>query len=308
MTPTDLTRRHFARACAAGSLAAGAAFAGPQAQPELKQAMESVTAAIAHAESDPDRPVYHFQPPANWNNDPNGTIFYRAGTISSTSSIPTAPSRGHHALGTCPQPRPGELGTPADRARAARRSKGEAHIFSGGAISRTGRPARASSTPASGIRDPGTVARRCRTMTTCCAGSKSARNPVLTSTEPRRASRWRMARSIPVPRSWTHLHGLRRQPQRGRGGGGAVQFYDAANPALTEWTPPRCRLRIPRSSNLEYRVSQPVPARLQMGASHVAAESLRVFCRQPRPRSRQVHARHSRRTRPRQVLCEQHLR
>ena len=39
--------------------------------------MESVTAAIAHAESDPNRPIYHFHPPANWNNDPNGTIFYK---------------------------------------------------------------------------------------------------------------------------------------------------------------------------------------------------------------------------------------
>ncbi len=34
-------------------------------------------AAVPLAASDPERPVYHFHPPANWNNDPNGTLFYR---------------------------------------------------------------------------------------------------------------------------------------------------------------------------------------------------------------------------------------
>jgi len=43
----------------------------------LKRAMESVSAAIPTAAADPERPVYHFHPPANWHNDPNGTIFYR---------------------------------------------------------------------------------------------------------------------------------------------------------------------------------------------------------------------------------------
>ena len=78
MTPPDLTRRRFARVCAAGAFAASAAFPDPQTQPGLKEAMESVTAAIPLAERDPNRPVYHFHPPANWHNDPKGTIFYRS--------------------------------------------------------------------------------------------------------------------------------------------------------------------------------------------------------------------------------------
>jgi len=45
--------------------------------PVQRKALEAVLAAIPKAEADPERPVYHFHPPANWNNDPNGTIFYK---------------------------------------------------------------------------------------------------------------------------------------------------------------------------------------------------------------------------------------
>ena len=44
--------------------------------PAIQKAMESVAAAIPQAEADPTRPVYHFRPPANWMNDPNGTIYH----------------------------------------------------------------------------------------------------------------------------------------------------------------------------------------------------------------------------------------
>lgn len=40
------------------------------------RAMEAVQAAIPVAEADPERPVYHFRPPANWTNDPNAPFFY----------------------------------------------------------------------------------------------------------------------------------------------------------------------------------------------------------------------------------------
>lgn len=43
--------------------------------PAIEQAMASVAAAAARAAQDPLRPVYHFHPPANWMNDPNGTIY-----------------------------------------------------------------------------------------------------------------------------------------------------------------------------------------------------------------------------------------
>lgn len=44
--------------------------------PAIAQAMASVEAAMAKAQADPTRPIYHFCPPANWMNDPNGTIYH----------------------------------------------------------------------------------------------------------------------------------------------------------------------------------------------------------------------------------------
>jgi len=54
-----------------------------QARPQLPtdpafvKAMQSVLAAIPRAEADPERPVYHFRPPAYWNNDPNGPFLFQ---------------------------------------------------------------------------------------------------------------------------------------------------------------------------------------------------------------------------------------
>jgi sucrose-6-phosphate hydrolase SacC (GH32 family) len=69
------TRREFIARASAAVAVSGALAAEPD--PALVKAMEGVRAAIPLAETDPDRPVYHFRPPANWTNDPNGTIFYR---------------------------------------------------------------------------------------------------------------------------------------------------------------------------------------------------------------------------------------
>lgn len=41
----------------------------------IAKAMASVAAEVARAEADPQRPRYHFGPPAQWMNDPNGTIY-----------------------------------------------------------------------------------------------------------------------------------------------------------------------------------------------------------------------------------------
>ena len=48
-----------------------------QSNPAIKKAMEAVSAAAPTALADPDRPQYHFHPPAQWMNDPNGPMFYK---------------------------------------------------------------------------------------------------------------------------------------------------------------------------------------------------------------------------------------
>lgn len=50
--------------------------ADDEARRSISKAMDAVSAAVSKASADPDRPVYHFHPPAQWNNDPNGTIFH----------------------------------------------------------------------------------------------------------------------------------------------------------------------------------------------------------------------------------------
>ena len=44
--------------------------------PAIARAMASVAAATPRAQADPTRPIYHFCPPANWMNDPNGPIYH----------------------------------------------------------------------------------------------------------------------------------------------------------------------------------------------------------------------------------------
>jgi len=68
-------RRRFIQAGAV--MLVSSSIRGAKADPALVKAMEAVRAAIPTAESDPDRPIYHFHPPANWTNDPNGTLFYK---------------------------------------------------------------------------------------------------------------------------------------------------------------------------------------------------------------------------------------
>jgi len=43
----------------------------------LDRAQKSVDHMATKVKDDPNRPIYHIQPPANWNNDPNGTMQYK---------------------------------------------------------------------------------------------------------------------------------------------------------------------------------------------------------------------------------------
>ncbi len=51
-------------------------LANSYASSHIAKAAQSVQAAAARAEADPQRPIFHFLPPAYWMNDPNGPIYY----------------------------------------------------------------------------------------------------------------------------------------------------------------------------------------------------------------------------------------
>ena len=232
MTSPDLTRRRFARVCAAGAFAAGAAFPGPQTQPGVREAMESVTAAIGKAESDPNRPVYHFHPPANWNNDPNGTIFYKGWHHLFYQLNPYGATWGHMHWGHA---RSRDLVNWEHLPVALWPSleKGEEHVFSGGAITGPdGRP-RLFYTSI-GKRDPEQWM-AVPADDELIVWEKYAGNPVVTLKNhgALKVDEWRdpfLFRE--AGRTYMVCGG---NINAKRGGGGAVQLYEAADPNLTEW-------------------------------------------------------------------------
>ena len=102
--------------------------------------LKTYPAAIPLAESDPARPAYHFRPPANWNNDPNGTIFYKGWHHLFYQLNPYGSEWGHMHWGHA---RSRDLVNWEHLPIALWPSleKGEEHVFSGGAIiAADGRP------------------------------------------------------------------------------------------------------------------------------------------------------------------------
>ena len=145
------TRRDFIKAAAAvaGTPRSASAAArslkeliqaSPQPDPSLVKATEAVRAAIPVASADPERPVYHFHPPANWNNDPNGTLFYKGWHHLFYQLNPFAPLPGNQHWGHARsrdlvnwEHLPVAIWPSSD--------KGERAIYSGGAIiAKDGRP------------------------------------------------------------------------------------------------------------------------------------------------------------------------
>lgn len=61
--------------------------------------MEALGAGVAVAEKDADRPAYHFRPPANWTNDPNGTLYYKGWHHLFYQLNPSAPRGGNQHWG-----------------------------------------------------------------------------------------------------------------------------------------------------------------------------------------------------------------
>lgn len=96
----------------------------------LEKAEESVRAAVDKASKDPSRPIYHFRPPAQWMNDPNGTIFHNGYYHVFYQHNPFADTWGHMHWGHA---RSKDLvhWEHLPIALWPSEDKGEAHVFSG---------------------------------------------------------------------------------------------------------------------------------------------------------------------------------
>ncbi|MEI9976968.1 MAG: glycoside hydrolase family 32 protein [Ignavibacteriota bacterium] len=126
-----LTRRQVAKMCAAMA-AIGPAEGDPE-DSAIRDAMRSDRAAIPKAESDPSRPVYHFHPPANWNNDPNGTVWYKGWHHLFYQHNPYGATWGHMHWGHA-RSRDLVNWEHLPIALWPSKEKGEEHVYSGGAI------------------------------------------------------------------------------------------------------------------------------------------------------------------------------
>lgn len=228
-----LTRRQFVAAAGVGAPLAWSLARAQAAQTSpIAGAMESLRASIPLAESDPDRPVYHFRPPANWNNDPNGTIFYKGWHHLFYQLNPAAPRGGNQHWGHARsrdmvnwEHLPIALWPLTDR--------GERAIFSGGAtLAADGRPrilytSIGHPSPEQWIAVP--------QDDELIRWDRPAKNPILTveAHGQLNVSQWRDPFLFQEAGSTYMVCGG--NLNNGRGGGGSVQLYKATNAELNQW-------------------------------------------------------------------------
>lgn len=129
---TRMSRRAFVQVCGAAT-ALSPAFLQAQRDESIARSMAGLRAAIPLAAADPERPVYHFRPPANWTNDPNGTIYFKGWHHLFYQLNPTAPRGGNQHWGHA-RSRDLVNWEHLPIALAPSVERGERAIFSGGAI------------------------------------------------------------------------------------------------------------------------------------------------------------------------------
>ena len=227
-----IDRRAFLQACSAATLALPGAH-GAEPDAVIRKAMESARKAIPTAAADPERPVYHFHPPANWNNDPNGTIYYKGWHHLFYQFNPYGALWGHMHWGHA-RSRDMVNWEHLPIAIGPSEEKGETAIFSGGAIlARDGKP-RLFYTSI-GRRDPQQwmVVPEDDDLLKL---TKSPANPVLTLAAhgALKVGDWRDP-FLFTETGQTYMVCGGNTSDRQRGGFGAVQLYRAENAELTSW-------------------------------------------------------------------------
>jgi beta-fructofuranosidase len=195
--------------------------------------MDAVRAAIPLAEADPERPVYHFHPPANWNNDPNGTIFHNGWHHLFYQHNPFGSNWGHMHWGHA-RSRDMVDWHHLPIALWPSLEKGEEHVFSGGAIKGDDGRVRLLYTSI-GRRDPEQWL-AVPADDELIAWEKHPRNPVATLKlhGSKRVFEWRDPFLFRERGQVYMVCGGNANDMR-RGGAAQVQLYRAARPDLSEW-------------------------------------------------------------------------
>ena len=227
---TFLTRREFVSMVSAMPL--GWRALQEESRAAQAAAMQSLRSAIPKAEADPDRPVYHFRPPANWNNDPNGTIFYRGWHHLFYQLNPAAPRGGNQHWGHA-RSRDLVNWEHLPIALWPLTERGERAVFSGGAtIGPDGRPrlfytSIGHPSPEQWIAMPADD--------DLVRWERPSVNPVLVlgAHGSLAVSQWRDPFLFKEGRETYMVCGG--NVNAGRGGGGCVLLYKASNPDLTRW-------------------------------------------------------------------------
>ncbi|MES1262232.1 MAG: glycoside hydrolase family 32 protein [Acidobacteriota bacterium] len=225
----DLSRRSLL--LAAGTALGSKAVAASGDAAALAEAMKAVRDAVPKAASDPARPVYHFHPPAQWHNDPNGTLFYKGWHHLFYQFNPYGSEWGHMHWGHA---RSRDLigWEHLPIALAPSKDKGEEHVFSGGAIlGPDGRPrvfytSIGNRPPEQWLAEP--------LDDDLIAWKKSPANPVLSlqSHGPLVVNEWRDPFPFREAGVDYMVCGGNLRPS---GGQGAVQLYRAENAVMTAW-------------------------------------------------------------------------
>lgn len=222
-------RRRFVQSASAA--VAFSALRGATSDPGFVTAMDGVRAAIPVAASDPDRPVCHFHPPANWNNDPNGTLFYKGWHHLFYQLNPFAPRGGNQHWGHA-RSRDLVNWEHLPIAMWPSSDKGERALFSGGAIiAKDGRPRIIYTS----IGQPQPQQWMAFPQDDELIGwEKYSGNPVLTqAAHPRNVNQWRDPFMFHEAGQTYMVCGG--NADAAQGGHGQVQLYRAATEDLTAW-------------------------------------------------------------------------
>lgn len=227
---TVFDRRDFTKLCLTATTAAPLASA--QSPDAIRKAMESVKQAIPRAESDPERPVYHFRPPANWNNDPNGTIFYKGWHHLFYQHHPYGAKWGSMHWGHA-RSRDMVNWEHLPIAIPPSTDKGEHHVFSGGAILRAdGKPCIFYTSI--GSRDPEQWM-ALPEDDDLLVWRKSPANPILTTKLHGAVKVWDWRDPFLFREAGETYMVIGGNSDERHGGGGSVYLYHATNAELTGW-------------------------------------------------------------------------